>query len=207
VELIDGVPGMVEPVVPPMLVLGVGMPIIGLTPELLSSVDPSGMVPESALGPTEDGGKGVPVVAEPTAVDAQPVVMPAAPTPLSPPPSKLEPEPLAMPKDEEPELQPGDTAGLTPPGLISVAPRPMPALDPLVPVEPPIPNEPVAPLAPGIPSGETAPKAGAAGLVDMVCAAAAPQLNKSITAAADNRRIEISCPLSHGTTMLMRSFC
>jgi hypothetical protein len=97
VELIDGVPGMVEPVVPPMLVLGVGMPIIGLTPELLSSVDPSGMVPECALGPTEDGGIAVPVAAEPTAVDAQPDVTPADPTPLSPPPSKLELEPLAMP--------------------------------------------------------------------------------------------------------------
>jgi hypothetical protein len=83
----------------------------------------------------------------------------------------------------------------------------MPALDPLIPVEPPVPYDPVAPLAPGIPSGETAPIAGAAGAVDIVCAAAAPQLNKRTTAAADNRRIEISYPLSHGTTMLMRSFC
>ena len=95
--LIDGVPGRVEPVDPTMPALGAGMPINGLTPALLSSVDPSGMVAESALGPTEDGGRGVPVVAEPTAVDAQPVVMPAAPTPLSPPPSKLELEPLVMP--------------------------------------------------------------------------------------------------------------
>lgn len=66
----------------------------------------------------------------------------------------------------------------------------MPALDPLIPVEPPIPYDPVAPLAPGIPSGVAAPSAGAAGVVDMVCAAATPQLNKSATAAADNRRIE-----------------
>jgi hypothetical protein len=36
----------------------------------------------------------------------------------------------------------------------------------------------------------------------MVCAAATPQLNKSATAAADNRRIEISCPLSNRTTRL-----
>ena len=70
--------------VPPMLVLGAGTPINGLTPALLSSVDPSGMVPESALGPTEDGGIAVPVAAEPTAVDAQPDVTPADPTPLSP---------------------------------------------------------------------------------------------------------------------------
>jgi hypothetical protein len=201
VELIGGVPGRVEPMVPPMLVLGGGTPINGLTPALLSSVDPSGMVPEGPLGPTEDGGRGVPV-AEPTAVDTQPVVMPADPTPLSPPPSKLELEPLAMPKDEEPELQPGETAGLIPPGLISVAPRPMPALDPLIPVEPPIPYDPVAPLAPGIPSGVATPIAGAVGVVDMVCAAATPQLNKSATAAADNRRIEISCPLSNCATTL-----
>jgi hypothetical protein len=84
-----------------------------------------------------------------------------------------------------------DPAGLTPPELISVAPRPMPALDPLIPVEPPTPLNPVAPLAPGIPSGVAAPIAGAVGVVDMVCAAAAPQLNKSTTAAADNRLIEI----------------
>jgi hypothetical protein len=104
-------------------------------------------------------------------------------------------------------VQLGDTAGLTPPGLISVAPRPMPALDPLIPVEPPTPLNPVAPLAPGIPSGVAAPIAGAVGVVDMVCAAAAPQLNKSTTAAADNRRIEISFPLSHGTTTPAQSFC
>jgi hypothetical protein len=188
VELIGGVPGNVEPVVPPMPVPGIGMPIIGLTPALLSSVDPSGIVPEGAPGPAENGGRAVPV-AEPTAVDTQPVVMPADPTPLSPPPSKLELEPLAMPEDEEPEVQPGETAGLVPPGSISVAPSPMPLgaapaglLEPL---------NPIVPLAPGIPSGDTAPIAGAMGVVDMVCAAATPQLNKSTTAAADNRRIEI----------------
>jgi hypothetical protein len=202
VELIGGVPGKVEPVVPPMPVLGIGMPISGLTPALLSSVDPSGIVPEGALGPAENGGRAVPV-AEPTAVDTQPVVMPADPTPLSPPPSKLELEPLAMPEEEEPGLHVGDTIGLRPPGSISVAPRPMPApLEPVVPVGLVVPSK---PLAPGIPSGDTAPIAGAVGVVDMVCAAATPQLNKSATAAADNRRIEISCPLSHGTTTLMRS--
>jgi hypothetical protein len=204
VELIGGVPGKVEPVVPPMPVLGIGTPTSGLTPGLLSSVDPSGIVPERAPGPAEDGGRAVPV-AEPTAVDTQPVVMPADPTPLSPPPSKLELEPLAMPEDEEPEGQLGETAGLVPPGSISVAPSPMPLgpapaglLEPL---------NPIVPLAPGIPSGDTAPIAGGVGVVDMVCAAAAPQLNKSATAAADNRLIEISCPLSHGTRTLMRSFC
>jgi hypothetical protein len=213
VELIGGVPGRVEPMVPPMLVLGAGTPINGLTPALLSSVDPSGMVPESALGPAEDGGIAVPVVADPIAVDAQPDVMPVVPTPLSPPPSKLEleplamplDEPLAMPEDKEPVLQVGDTAGLIPPGLISVAPRPMPALDPLIPVEPPIPYDPVAPLAPGIPSGVAAPIAGAAGGVDMVCAAAMPQLNKSATPAADNRRIEISRLQSRCATPRLRS--
>jgi hypothetical protein len=208
VELIGGVPGRVEPTVPPMLVLGGGTPINGLTPALLSSVDPSGIFPESALGPTEDGGIAVPMVAEPDDAVVQPgTVVPADAIPLMPPPSKLEPVvdvdmpgPLEMPNPGEPTLQAG--AGLSPPGLISVAPRPMPALDPLIPVEPPIPYDPVAPLAPGIPSGVATPIAGAVGVVDMVCAAATPQLNKSATAAADNRRIEISCPVSSCATTL-----
>jgi hypothetical protein len=97
VELIDGVPGRVEPMDPPMLLVGGATPISGLTPALLSSVDPSGMLPESTLGPAEDGGMAVPAVADPIAVEAQPDVMPADPTPLSPPPSKLKLEPLAMP--------------------------------------------------------------------------------------------------------------
>jgi hypothetical protein len=67
----------------------------------------------------------------------------------------------------------------------------MPALDPVMPVEPVGTLIPVAPVAPGIPSGDTAPSAGAAGAVDMVCAAATPQLNSTATAAADNLRIEI----------------
>jgi hypothetical protein len=87
-------------------------------------------------------------------------------------------------------LQVGDTAGLSPAGLISVAPRPMPALDPVTLGEPPVPYELVETLAPGIPSGDTARIAGAVGVVDMVCAAGAPQLNKSTSAAADNRLIE-----------------
>ena len=87
----------------------------------------------------------------------------------------------------------GDTAGLTPPGSISVAPRPIPAPDPAVPVELADPLNPIVPLAPGIPSGDTEPIAGAVGVVDMVCAAAAPQLNKSATAAAGSRRMETSC--------------
>lgn len=96
-ELIGGVPGRVEPMVPPMLVLGAGMPINGLTPALLSSVDPSGMLPDREPEPTEDGGSWVPLAAGPTDVDEQPEVIPVDPTPLSPPPSKLEPEALAMP--------------------------------------------------------------------------------------------------------------
>jgi len=213
-ELIGDVPVVVEPVHPPMLVLGAGMPIIGLTPALLSSVESSGMLPDSALDPTADGGSAVPLAAEPDAAVVQPgAVAPADAIPLTPPPSKVELMPdadtlgaLDMPA--EPALQVG--AGLNPAGLISVAPRPMPALDPVMPiepVEPPDPLNPMAPLAPGMPSGDTAPIAGAAGVVDMVCAAAPAQLNKSTTAAADNRRMEISYPLSHGATTLMRSFC
>jgi hypothetical protein len=199
--LIDGVPGMLEPMAPPMLVPGAGTPINGLTPALLSSVAPSGMLP--AVEPRDDGDSAVPTAAEPTDPVAQlPDVMPADPVALSPPPSKVEPapaadmpaEPLAMPREEEPELQVGDMAGLRPPGSISVAPSPMPALDPAMPVTPLDPLNPIAPLAPGMPSGDTAPIAGAAGVVDMTCAEAAPLLNSSTTTAADNRRIETSHP-------------
>jgi len=88
---------MVEPVQPPMLVAGGATPTSGLTPALLSSVDPSGMVPDKAPGPTEDGDGAVPLVPEPMDVEAQPEAVPDDPSPLSPPPSKLEPEPLIMP--------------------------------------------------------------------------------------------------------------
>jgi hypothetical protein len=206
--LLDDVPGRPKPVAPPMVVpgagrpmLGAGTPIIGLTPALLSSVAPSGMLP--AVEPGDDGDSAVPTAVEPTDPVAQlPDVMPADPVALIPPPSKAAPapdadipvEPLAMPEEEEPRLQVGDTAGLSPPGSISVAPRPMPALDPVMPVEPVGPLIPVAPVAPGIPSGDTARSAGAAGAVEMVCAAAAPQLNSSTIIAVDNRRIETSHP-------------
>ena len=70
-----------------------------------------------------------------------------------------------------------------------MAPSPMPALDPVIAVDEVIPIE---PLAPGIPSGDTKPIAGAMGVVDMVCAAAAAQLNRRAIAAVDDRRIETS---------------
>jgi hypothetical protein len=86
----DGVPGMLEPMVPPMLVLGAGTPISGLTPALLSSVDPSGML--LAPAPADDGDSSVLLAAEPAGAVAQLLdVMPADPIPLSPPPSKAEP--------------------------------------------------------------------------------------------------------------------
>jgi len=173
--------------------LGAGTPIIGLTPALLSSVAPSGMLP--AMEPGDDGDIAVPTVAGPTDPVAQlPDVMPADPVALIPPPSKAAPAPdadmpvLAVPEEEEPTLQVGDTAGLSPPGSIPVAPSPMPALDPPMPVEPVDGVDPIAPIVPGMPSGD----AGGMGVVDMTCAAAAPQLNSSTTAAADNCRIETS---------------
>jgi hypothetical protein len=200
--LIDDVPGRPKPVAPPMLMpgagtpmLGAGTPIIGLTPALPSSVAPSGMLP--APEPGDDGDSAVPTAVEPTDPVAQlPDVMPADPVALIPPPSKAAPAPdvdmpvLAMPEEEEPTLQVGDTAGLSPPGSIPVAPSPMPALDPAMPVEPVDGVDPIAPIVPGIPSGD----AGGMGVVDMTCAAAAPQLNSSTTTAADNRRIETSHP-------------
>jgi hypothetical protein len=188
---------MVELVHPPMLLDGGATPTSGAMPTLPSSVAPSGMVPDSAPTLAEGDDSPVPLAAAPGDVVAQPT----DPIPLIPPPSKLKlvpddvaPDVPAMPGDDVPELQAGDIAGPRPPGLISVAPSPIPAVDPIKPVEPFDPFKPIVPLAPGTPSGDTDRIAGAVGVVDMVCAAAAPQLNRRATATADNRRIETSRP-------------
>jgi hypothetical protein len=206
--LIGGVPGKLEPMALPMLLPGAGTPISGLTPALPSSVAPSGIVP--AAGPAADGDRVVPAAAAPVAAVAQlPDVMPTDPVALSPPPSKVEPapdadmlaEPLAMPREEELELQVGDMAGLRPPESISVAPSPMPALDPVMPVEPIDGIDPIAPTVPGMPSGD----AGGVGVVSMVCAAAAPQLNRTAIVVINNRRIETSCS-PHNTCRVLFSY-
>jgi hypothetical protein len=81
--------------------------------------------------------------------------------------------------DSEPA--PLDTAGLRPPGSISVAPSPVPAPGPVVPAAA------LGPIAPGIPKGDAD---GIAAPEGMLCAAAVAQLNKSTAAIADNRRME-----------------
>jgi hypothetical protein len=174
VELIDEVPAMVEPVHPPMLPVGGATPISGLTPALPSSVAPSGMLPPARGVPGVDSDEAVPPEDE-----AEAAAQLVAAAPLIPPPSKVESAELGPAP-----AQAGDIAGLSPAELISVAPRPIPALGPATAAES---------LTPGIPSGEAGPIAGAPGVADIVCAATAPQLNKSATAAADNRRIETSC--------------
>jgi hypothetical protein len=49
-------------------------------------------------------------------------------------------------------------------------------------------------FAPGIPRGDAGPSVGAPGVTDIVCAAAAPQLNRTARIAiVENRRMETSC--------------
>lgn len=175
-----------------VLVLGVGRVSIGLTPALSSSVAPNGMdVPESddpVVVPAAD--EVLPLAEVPDAV-VQALVLPLAePKPLMPPPSNVELadvplDALVMPEGDEPELQEGETAGLRPPGLSSVAPRPMPT-----PVDPLDVLDPIEPLEPGIPSGEVIPMAGAVGEVLVApCASAAPQLRRIAVIVQGNRRI------------------
>ena len=182
--------------------LGVGTGIIGLTPALFNCVASSPIPLPRRDGTAGDDDDPLSVEDDPEYAAVQPpdVVVPE-PIPVVPPPSKVEFDipvvPLPIPEDAE--LQ-GDTAGLRPLGLSSVAPRPIPA-----PVDP-LGNEPpgsVGVLEPGTPSGEVAPIAGEvapiAGEVVPIpevpyalCAAATPQLNRNATVIAVKRRIEIS---------------
>jgi hypothetical protein len=189
------IPGVVV-----VVLLGAGTVIGGLTPPLPSSLAPSGIVPplrEVPAVPGMDSGEAVPLV-ETAPDDAQADANPAeplAPVPaippvdplLSPPPSKVDTVPIVDDAPAVPDspaagvdtpagivAQPVTGAGLTPPGLISVAPSGMPACD-----------DGGVELMPDTPSGDVAPSAepvlGVVG--DMViCADAYPQPSTSITA-------------------------
>jgi hypothetical protein len=153
-----------------------GTPIIGLTPLLLSSVAPSGMMPPlPAVAPGKTDGVVVPDAVAPTG--AQLLKMPEGladgvpPMEPTPPPSKVEvpANPVAVPNDPAVQLmvpkdRPG--AGLTPPGTSSVAPMGMP-------------TGPTGPEAKGdvapMPRGEVAPMPEPMGAVE-TCAKPGPPL-------------------------------
>lgn len=135
---------------------GVGMPIIGLTPKLLSSEDPSG-IPTEVPRPVDDVPDGVPVVVD--SIDVVPegdAVVPQVPNavvgigstddvpfmavvPPTPPPSKVERAKVVPANSEGDARTPGARAlvhpeldvitepgVVRPPGLSSTAPRGMP---------------------------------------------------------------------------------
>jgi hypothetical protein len=151
------IPGVLDPVHRLLMLLGDGTPIIGAMPAPASSVAPSGMLPavsdDPIVAPELDSEKTFPAVDSPNdpGVQTPSVLDPMA---ADPPPSNVEPAPgpLVIPEDENPlELQLADTAGLSPPRSISVAPSgifvPMTLLDPLELSEPRVPNGDVVRLA------------------------------------------------------------
>jgi hypothetical protein len=171
--------GVIE--LPRLMVQGLGKPgdvTMGLTPPLLSSVEPRGIEPTGATPGAE------PAVV-PLKVDAALVVpdaVPPAPQPddvdvpivsvSMPAPSKVEAEPVEpaapdIPVPDTPDIALPDIPaarhgfvlaiepngdGLRPPGESSVAPSG-------------IPTGPTAEVAPGIPSGVVAPIAGTSGAI------------------------------------------
>jgi hypothetical protein len=191
------VPVTVDPAHGVVMLLGAGMPIMGLTPALPISVEPRGIVPplsiDAALMPGLDNGDAIPVDGvRPDAVGAQlPDV--DVPIPVVPPPSKVELAPVAadpacpgasipeedMPvvKQLEPLTEEPTGAGLKPPGSISVAPSGIP-VGKLEEVEP------------GMPSGDVTPRPG---VPIVLWASAGALLNKSTAASTNNRRIDTSC--------------
>jgi hypothetical protein len=152
--------------------------INGLTPALLISVEPSGMVPPFRVKlefvSMVDSGEAVPVDDVAPLVDAQ---VEAAVEP-NPPPSKLE---LVIGIDVMPDpfmLQFETGAGLNPPGSISVAPSgiPVPLFDP------------VDMLGPSMPSGEVAPMPG---VVIELCACAAVEPKRTTAVMMGKTLIEL----------------
>jgi hypothetical protein len=162
------------------VMVGVESGTIGLRPVVPVSVAPSGIVPpirEAELVPDVEADGDVPLADD----DAQPAVV------FIPPPSNVEgviidAVPLGPEDCAEVEplvLQVELTAGLKPPGLISVDPSGM--LEFVAPFVPP---------EPSVPSGEVVPIAGE---VTEVCALTAAQPQNRASAANNNgRRIGIS---------------
>ena len=153
--------GVVEP---PRLMTqgldGAGEVSIGLTPALLSSVEPSGIAPTEAT-------PGAAPAVDPLRVDGAAVVPPAPQDPIDipepivfvfmPAPSNVEPDPLvAVPEMPVPAhgsvLAVGSSGvGLSPPGESSLEPSG-------------IPTGPAADVVPGTPKGDVVPIAGVVGL-------------------------------------------
>jgi hypothetical protein len=188
---------MVEPTHGVAVTLGAGTPINELTPPLSSSVAPSGMAPpprfDVALAPGFDSGEAVPVddttpddgaeqllevVADamppPSNDDDAPVVPMAAPPaiPVEEPATPVEEEVVPM-QLELLDIGPMGV-GPMPPGSISVAPSGIPVGEP---------DE----VEPGIPSGDVSPMPG---VVVTLCVRPASELQRSTTAAMNNRRIK-----------------
>jgi hypothetical protein len=204
-------PALAEPITAPELpvvepahdgieLLGIGTVISGLTPALLISVEPSGIVPPFSvkfeLVPRVESGEAVP--ADVVFVSGAQFDMDGDPVELSPPPSNVDvipvfelvpdievmPGPLepAVPKDmpageETLVLQFETGAGLKPPGSISVAPNGIPValFDPLDALEP------------STPSGDVAPMPA---LVIALCAWAAPQPTRIAATMRDKSLME-----------------
>ena len=195
---------VVVPVHGVMVLSGPGMLIIGLTPRLPISVEPSGSVlplrVDAALAPGLDIGDAVPVdEIVPDDVGAHvvdDVVVPkidvVGVNAVDPPPSNVElvpavadpaPPGAAIPGKDEPvpmQFEPLPVApigaGLRPPGSSSVAPKGIPVGE--LGVEPRVPNGDVVPIA---------------GEVGRLCARPGPQPTRIATATTANRRIETSC--------------
>jgi hypothetical protein len=195
---------MVEPTHGVAVTLGAGTPINELTPPLSSSVAPSGMAPpprfDVALAPGVDSGEAVPadettpddgneqlfeVVAEaippPSNDDVVPVVPMAAPPAIPAAPAAIPVEEAAIPIEEEVvpmQLELLDIGpmgvGPVPPGSISVAPSGIPVGEP---------DE----VEPGIPSGDVSPMPD---VLVTLCVRPASELQRSTTAAMNNRRIK-----------------
>jgi hypothetical protein len=120
------IPSALDPMHGLLVLLGNGTLIIGAVPAPASSVAPSGMLPavsdDPIVAPELDSEKTFPVADNDPGVQAPSVLDPVV---VVPPPSKVEIAPGApvITEDEDPiELQLADTAGLSPPRSISVAP-------------------------------------------------------------------------------------
>jgi hypothetical protein len=200
-----------------VVMVGPGTLIMGLTPALPISVEPSGSVPpESAddvFAPGFDSGDAVPVDDNmPDDVEAQlPEV--TVPIPVVPPPSKVDAVPgvalvpavedadaadVAIPEESMPAaMQLGAPAiepigaGLKPPGSISVAPSGIPVGE-------------AEDVEPGMPSGEVAPMLG---VPIAVCARLALPLNSIATASTNKRRIETSCTVCRSLGGCLQRSC
>jgi hypothetical protein len=203
-------PPMVEPMHGVAVTLGAGTPINELTPPLSISVAPSGIAPPPRFDVTlaPDSGEAVPI--DETTLDDGIEQLFAVAAEAMPPPSNDDVVPVvpivapaAIPLEEpaipvEEEVVPTQLelldigpigVGPMPPGSISVAPRGIPVGEP-------------EEVDPGIPSGDVSPIPG---VVAKLCVNPAPELQRSTTAAMNNRRIKTSSGQPLSAEPLMQS--